>query len=411
MARANTTGTPTDKLRQRTDSSLASERAEADRALGAKVADSERRTDETLEKTRTESDRKVERVKHAAESEVHELPIEAEANSDTAQRPAAQAPTKEDAAEKTVETAAGGENGAVEAVQAKAEAVVAQVTERAEQVIESERRRVDELNQKEREQRKRDFLEILRAERRDTDGALGTERRASDLLLRSRDEVLGMISHDIRNYLTALESKAAMMKRLSSADVAAFRALASEISGACQIMSRWANDLVDLSTVDSGALQLNLAPHDPVEVITSSVEAFLPLATKRRIELSVEVPQEPPAVLCDPDRIYQVLGNLLANALKFVGQGGQIRVRLAVKEEDATFSVADNGPGIDEPDQPKIFERYWTSGGQVARGTGLGLYICNRIVEAHGGRIWVESKPGRGSTFYFTLPLAKPAAF
>jgi len=113
--------------------------------------------------------------------------------------------------------------------------------------------------------------------------------------------------------------------------------------------------------------------------------------------------------LADRERVLQVLSNLLGNALKFTPPGGRIRVDVERQDRmTARFTVADTGPGVLEQDAPHVFERYWKHETEGKKGTGLGLFIAKGIVDAHGGRIWVEGEPGRGATFRFTLPVAAP---
>jgi len=114
-------------------------------------------------------------------------------------------------------------------------------------------------------------------------------------------------------------------------------------------------------------------------------------------------------VLADPDRLFQVFSNLIGNAIKFTPEQGRIELRVVQRGDWLEFSVSDTGPGITIEDQAHLFDRFWQSRQHRHQGTGLGLYICRGIVEAHGGRIWVESEPGKGSTFRFTLPAATDA--
>ena len=135
-----------------------------------------------------------------------------------------------------------------------------------------------------------------------------------------------------------------------------------------------------------------------------------PVAAAGALRVSRLVPAELPAVLCDADRTLQVLSNLLGNAAKFTRRGGEIRVCATAGEGHVRFGVSDTGPGIGEADLARLFEPYWQVKPTASPGVGLGLYIAKGIVEALGGRIWVESKVGEGTTFFFTLPEARGAA-
>jgi signal transduction histidine kinase len=127
------------------------------------------------------------------------------------------------------------------------------------------------------------------------------------------------------------------------------------------------------------------------------------------VTLSWAAPEQAPAVAADPDRIDQLFGNLIGNALRFTPAGGRILVTAGVAGECVRFSVTDSGPGISAQELPRVFDRFWQGSGSEGGGAGLGLAIATRIVEAHGGRIGVDSQPGEGSTFWFELPTA-PAA-
>lgn len=132
------------------------------------------------------------------------------------------------------------------------------------------------------------------------------------------------------------------------------------------------------------------------------------LAVKKSLRFSIEVREGTPPILCDRERILQVLSNLVGNAVKFTNEGGAINVRVGPHEGGVLFEVQDSGSGIAEGELPHVFERYWKSPGTAPQGTGLGLAIAKGIIEAHGGRIWVRSAAGAGSTFFFTVRAAAP---
>jgi signal transduction histidine kinase len=277
-------------------------------------------------------------------------------------------------------------------------------------VVEKERETADTITERDRAARKRAFFDVLADERRETDAALGTEREASDALVDSRDEVLAMISHDLRNLLQALLLKSAVLRdELPGEDSFAAR-IASEIRRSCEIMVRWAGDLVDLSSLNAGELELQYAEHDPAELLKDSVQVFLAKATRQRINLHVETAGPDAKLRCDRDRVVQVLTNLLDNAMKFTPPSGAITARLDVLDTAVEFSVSDTGPGVPEGARTKIFDRSWHTSSRRGGGRGLGLYICKRLVEHHHGRIWVDARRDRkaGSTFHVRLPL-RPA--
>jgi signal transduction histidine kinase len=139
-------------------------------------------------------------------------------------------------------------------------------------------------------------------------------------------------------------------------------------------------------------------------LLAQTAEMFQTTAAENGISLRVE--ETPPGLTVrrDSERIMQVLSNLVGNGIKFVGRGGSVVLKCELKGDEAIFSVADSGPGIAGEDLDRLFEKFWQRRRTDKRGVGLGLAIARGIVEAHGGRIWVESRIGDGSTFYFTLP-------
>jgi signal transduction histidine kinase len=167
------------------------------------------------------------------------------------------------------------------------------------------------------------------------------------------------------------------------------------------------NDVLDLSKIEAGQLRLSLndyAMEELVQTVSTSVEA---LASEKNLRLNVKVATDLSIGKGDEQRISQVFLNLLANAIKFT-QEGEVRVEVAVSDETFLVSVSDTGIGLSQSDQKRVFEEFHQVDSSSTRekgGTGLGLSIAKRIVEMHGGRIWVESVLGRGSTFWFTLPV------
>jgi signal transduction histidine kinase len=130
------------------------------------------------------------------------------------------------------------------------------------------------------------------------------------------------------------------------------------------------------------------------------------VAAPKSLRLERDVPAALPAIRCDRARVQQVLSNLVGNAIKFAPKGSAIRIAAAASAREVRFDVSDQGPGIAEEEAQHLFDRYWRGGADGATGAGLGLYIAKGIVDAHGGRIWVETQAGAGATFCFTLPVA-----
>ncbi|HRQ37248.1 MAG TPA: ATP-binding protein [Chloroflexota bacterium] len=178
------------------------------------------------------------------------------------------------------------------------------------------------------------------------------------------------------------------------------------------LLGRLVDDLRTLSLVESGQLPLNLHPVDLVRVVRQTAVAFEPLAEAEGVQLLLDVPAAVPLVLADSDRIQQVMGNLVANALRHLRQGTcqpcMLRLELSEQPGMVQVCVADNGPGLSPEARQHVFDRFWRAESSRTRdqgGSGLGLTICRGIVLAHHGRIWVDETPGGGATFIFALPV------
>ena len=167
------------------------------------------------------------------------------------------------------------------------------------------------------------------------------------------------------------------------------------------------NDVLDLSKIEAGQLVLSLDDYSMKEVVHTIFTSVESLAAEKNLELQVSVAPEVAQGKGDHQRISQVFLNLVGNAIKFT-EAGEVRVEATASDDTFVISVSDTGPGLSEADQQMIFEEFHQVDGSSTRkkgGTGLGLSIAKRIVEMHGGRIWVESTEGKGSTFWFTLPV------
>jgi PAS domain S-box-containing protein len=237
--------------------------------------------------------------------------------------------------------------------------------------------------------------------------ALDTARLfdAAHRATRSRDEVLAVVSHDLRNPVSAVSMCARVLLEDPPAEPAAARELLEAISESAAWMQRMIQDLLDVSHIEAGRLSVVRRP-EPVAPIVHSALAMVELAAHENgIALSAEVPDGLPPADADAERVVQVLANLLTNAVKFTPRGGRVTVRAGRDGRELRFTVADTGPGIPAADLPRVFDRYWHAVRTArTRGSGLGLAIVKGIVEAHGGRVWAESVLGQGSTFGFTIP-------
>lgn len=237
-------------------------------------------------------------------------------------------------------------------------------------------------------------------------------RSSAEQALRMRDEVLAVVSHDLRNPLSVIDMcSTSLADALPSDDVRAHELLAT-ITSSTAWMHRLIEDLLDVARLEGGRLELERQSHDLVRVISEATLLVEPLFGDKSIALREELPEFLPRVHVDARRIIQVLENLISNAVKHTASGGSIRVSARVDEREVCVEVADTGSGIAADDLPRLFDRYWQARDANRGGAGLGLAIAKGIVEAHGGRIRVQSRVGEGSTFSFSLPLdsATPSA-
>jgi signal transduction histidine kinase len=182
------------------------------------------------------------------------------------------------------------------------------------------------------------------------------------------------------------------------------RKQAAMVHRAGERMNHLIQDLLDVKRMENGRLSVVPRPSPCVVLLTEAVEMLRALATASALELTLDAPNDLPRVHADPQRIQQVLSNLIGNAIKFTPRGGRITVRGERLANDVRVAVTDTGPGIPAEQLPHIFGQFWQASRTDRRGIGLGLAIAKGIVEAHNGRIWVESAVGAGSSFYFTLP-------
>jgi signal transduction histidine kinase len=171
-------------------------------------------------------------------------------------------------------------------------------------------------------------------------------------------------------------------------------------------MSRLIQDLLDVKRMEQGRLAVDPRAQTIGAIVQDAIEMLRPLAEAQGLALEEEIPADLPKVLADPPRVQQVLSNLVGNAIKFTPRGGRIMLRVRPDAAEVSVAVIDTGPGISADQLPHIFGRFWQASRSDKRGIGLGLAIARGIVEAHRGRIWVESRVGEGSAFYFTLPVA-----
>jgi len=232
--------------------------------------------------------------------------------------------------------------------------------------------------------------------------------REAEAAARLRDEVVAIVSHDLRNPLGVVTFSSDVLLRswAECPERAGERRQLEGIAQAAERMRRLILDLLDVARVDAGSLPVEPAPCPAGPLAAHALELDAALAEERGVTVRSLVPDDAPLVLADRERILQVLSNLLGNAVRFTPPGGAITLRADACEREVRFALEDTGPGIPPDDLPHVFDRFWRGQRSSRSGAGLGLAIARGIVEAHGGRIWAESVPGEGSTFYFTLPRA-----
>jgi signal transduction histidine kinase len=229
---------------------------------------------------------------------------------------------------------------------------------------------------------------------------------AAEEATRVRDELMAMVSHDLRNPLNVVLSHASLLLDQSVGVGERHRAQLEAIHRAVGQMTRLTRDLLDLSALESGQLRISPQPESPAALVKSACAQHEVAAAARSVSLQGEAPADAPQVAADRDRIDQLFGNLIGNALRFTPAGGRILVTARPVADGVRFAVTDSGRGISDDDLPHVFDRFWQGKRSEGGGAGLGLAIASRIVEAHGGRIGVESETGEGSTFWFSLPQA-----
>ena len=240
--------------------------------------------------------------------------------------------------------------------------------------------------------------------------ALERDARERDRIEQMKDDFVLTVSHELRTPVTVVKGFAEMLtaqsKSLNSRQLEA----AEIIADSAGQLQKLINDLLDLARSDAGKLRIDPEP-TPVRSLVQRVGRHMrPNFEKKDQRLTVNVEKDLPKVMADPDRVGQVLSNLLTNANKYAPQGAKVRVTAVRAGRQVEFTVADDGPGLEEDELEHVFERFWRAQSgetQAVGGTGLGLAIAKSLVELHGGAISATSKPGEGATFRFVLPIAK----
>jgi signal transduction histidine kinase len=381
--------------RSRTNKSLTAERSATDRSMSDRREGTQRTADVARRKIRDEADRTLRTDRRAADTE-------------RARRSSVKPISRE-----------------LETERRRAAEFLRRERQRADRSLARQRRHTDSALHEERRERRETEMSLFARERGRTDRDLGEERIRTDDVFRLaerrisqaatagekaaaavvlRDEFLAIISHDLRTPLSVIAINAARLGRLVPAGQGAeqLRKMCLQIEESVKRIARMAEELLDAERMALAKLRLPTKPGDLRDVAREAVDMVAPLVSAQGVSLEATLPEEPVEASFDRDRILQVLSNLLGNAVKFTPKGGKVRLEIE-KSDRLRVTVSDTGPGIPADQHDRVFRRF-TQIRAATGGVGLGLYIARRIVEAHGGEIGVNSRPGRGSTFFFTLP-------
>lgn len=235
------------------------------------------------------------------------------------------------------------------------------------------------------------------------------EREAMQRSLQARDEVLGIVAHDLRNPLNVIAAASSSLHQRLPDPLS--RRPVERIMRAAQRAEHLIRDLLDISAIEAGQFSIEKQRLDTTAIILQAVESQQGLAASSSVILASDLSPDLPWIEADEERLLEVLENLLGNAVKFTMAGGTVTVGAAPRDGELLIWVKDNGPGIAKEFLPRLFDRFWQATKADRRGTGLGLTICRAIVEAHGGHIHAANRSGGGAIFTFTLPAsAQPAA-
>jgi len=224
-----------------------------------------------------------------------------------------------------------------------------------------------------------------------------------------RNDVLRIVAHDLRNPLSTIMMEAQILETPSLVTVPRDVPASEVILRSVKRMNQLIQDLLDVALVEAGELKVEQARHSAATVAREAVDSQATIAADSKIEIRLEIEPNVRDVwcACDYKRLLQVFENLIGNAIKFTPAGGRITVGVVSQADAVLCYVRDTGEGISADEIPLLFDRFWQSRRsreEKRSGAGLGLPIVKSIVESHGGRIWAESAPGEGSTFYFTIP-------
>jgi len=224
-----------------------------------------------------------------------------------------------------------------------------------------------------------------------------------------RRDFVSNLSHELRTPLASLRALAETLQDGALEDLPAAHRFVDQIQIEVDALTQMVNELLELSKIESGQFALDLTPVAAYDLLESASQRMQLQAERANLALRVECRNDLPNVRIDVQRLEQVLVNLIHNAVKFTRPGGEVVLFADSVDDSVRFAVRDSGVGIPAEEVSRIFERFYrVDKSRAGSGTGLGLSIAKHIVEAHGGKIWAESVEGKGSTFYFTIPVANP---
>jgi Na+/proline symporter/nitrogen-specific signal transduction histidine kinase len=257
----------------------------------------------------------------------------------------------------------------------------------------------------------------LEQKSRELEAATAELRQANERLKeldRMKDDFVSMVTHELRTPLTSIRAFSEILRQDPNVELSQRKKFLDIITKETERLTRLINQVLDLSKIESGRAEWHESQVDVKEVISDSVTGMEQVFEEKGIRVELQLPESAPRVPGDVDRIIQVMLNLLSNAVKFCEPGkGRIEIALSEGRDGLRIDVRDNGPGVSAEDQALIFDKFRQAGDTLTNkphGTGLGLPISRHIVEHHGGKLWVESAPGGGACFSFTLPLKRVAA-
>jgi signal transduction histidine kinase len=244
---------------------------------------------------------------------------------------------------------------------------------------------------------------------------MSTHERLAELKdqLEARTRLMHDVAHELKNPMAVIHGYASYLMQQEDLSVEERRkALRSVMANAERVIAL-VDQLQESARIESARIEMVARACDASTLLQEAAESAELEAARRGLRLRWTSPvSRALLVRADPKRAAQVLANLVGNALKFTPSGGVVELTIAPEEEFVRFTVADTGPGVSAAELPRLFDRFYQAcdGAQKSQGLGLGLAICKTLVEAHGGRIWAESRPGSGARFHFTLPSAAPLA-